>query len=139
MVKKQDGSWKPCGDFGRLDLVTGPDVLDFAAKAAGCRVFLKGDLRKARHQILVNLTDIWKTAKTTFFSAALSTSSCLLIYVTPPTYTSRTETELSKEYKLPLTLPTISQGPVWTMRPTVSSTLRSVFGEWSPYTFRATG
>jgi hypothetical protein len=41
MVKKADGSWRPCGDFWRLNLVTEPDVypllnmLDFAAKAAG--------------------------------------------------------------------------------------------------------
>ncbi len=42
MVKKADGSWRPCGYFRQLNLVTEPDVyplpnmLDFAAKAAGC-------------------------------------------------------------------------------------------------------
>jgi hypothetical protein len=52
MVRKADGSWRPCGDFRRLNLVTEPDVyplpnmLDFAAKAAGCTVFSKIDLRK---------------------------------------------------------------------------------------------
>jgi hypothetical protein len=44
MAKKADGSWRLCGDFQRLNLVTEPDVyplpnmLDFAAKAAGCMV-----------------------------------------------------------------------------------------------------
>jgi hypothetical protein len=52
MVRKVDGSWRPCGDFRRLNLVTEPDVypltnmLDFAAKAAGCTIFSKIDLRK---------------------------------------------------------------------------------------------
>ncbi len=52
MVKKADGSWRPCGDFQRLNLVTEPDVyplpnmLDFTAKAAGCTVFSKIELRK---------------------------------------------------------------------------------------------
>jgi hypothetical protein len=73
MVKKQDGSWKPCGDFRRLNLVMEPDVyplpnmLDFAAKAAGCKVFSKVDLRKGYHQIPVNPADIPKTAITTPF------------------------------------------------------------------------
>ncbi len=44
IVRKPDGSWWPCGDFRRLNLVTEPDVyplskmLDFAAKAASCTV-----------------------------------------------------------------------------------------------------
>ncbi len=47
IVKKADGSWRPCGDFRQLNLVTEPDVyplpnmLDFAAKATGCTVFSK--------------------------------------------------------------------------------------------------
>jgi hypothetical protein len=70
MVRKQDGSWRPCVDFRRLNLVTEPDVyplpnmLDFAAKAAGCKVFSKVDLRKGYHQIPVNPADIPKTAIT---------------------------------------------------------------------------
>ena len=73
MVRKQDGSWRPCGDFRRLNLVTEPDVyplpnmLDFAAKAAGCTVFSKIDLRKGYHQIPVNPADVPKTAITTPF------------------------------------------------------------------------
>jgi hypothetical protein len=73
MVRKADGSWRPCGDFRRLNLVTEPDVyplpnmLDFAAKAAGCSVFSKIDLRKGYHQIPVNPADVQKTAITTPF------------------------------------------------------------------------
>ena len=57
MVRKADGSCRPCGDFRRLNLVTEPDVyllpnmLDFTAKAAGYTVFSKIDLRKGYHQI----------------------------------------------------------------------------------------
>ncbi len=73
MVRKADESWRPCGDFSRLNLVTEPDVyplpnmLDFAAKAAGCTVFSKSDLRKGYHQIPVNPADVQKTAITTPF------------------------------------------------------------------------
>jgi hypothetical protein len=73
MVRKADGSWRPCGDFRRLNLVTEPDVyplpnmLDFAAKAAGCTVFSKIELRKGYHQIPVSPADVQKTAITTPF------------------------------------------------------------------------
>jgi hypothetical protein len=42
-------------------------MLDFAAKAAGCTVFSKIDLRKGYHQIPVNPADVQKTAITTPF------------------------------------------------------------------------
>jgi hypothetical protein len=73
MVQKKDCSWRPCGDFRRLNVVTEPDVyplpnmMDFAAKAAGCTVFSKIDLRKGYHQIPVNPADVPKTAITTPF------------------------------------------------------------------------
>jgi hypothetical protein len=73
MVRKQDGSWRPSGDFLRLNLVTEPDVyplpnmLDFAAKAAGCAIFSKIDLCKGYHQMPVNPADVPKTAITTPF------------------------------------------------------------------------
>jgi hypothetical protein len=52
MVPKKDGSWRPCGDFRRLNLVTEADVyplpnmLDFSDRLSGCSVFSKIDLRK---------------------------------------------------------------------------------------------
>ena len=73
MVQKADGSWRPCGDFRRLNLVTQPDsyplpnMLDFANVAAGCKIFSKIDLRKGYHQIPMHPDDICKTAITTPF------------------------------------------------------------------------
>ena len=66
MVKKTDGSWRPCGDFRRLNLQTEPDrysvlnIADLTAKLHG--VFSKLDLRKGYHQVLVKPADVPKTA-----------------------------------------------------------------------------
>jgi hypothetical protein len=71
LVMKEDGTWRPCGDFRRLNLVTVPDVyplpnmLDFAAKMSGCMVFSKIDLQNGYHQIPMHEADIPKTAITT--------------------------------------------------------------------------
>jgi hypothetical protein len=46
MVPKKDGTWRPCGDYRRLNMVTRPDryplpsLADFANKLHGCRYFL---------------------------------------------------------------------------------------------------
>ncbi len=50
-----------------LDIYPLPNMLDFEAKAAGCTVFSKVDLRKGYHQIPVNSADIPKRAITTPF------------------------------------------------------------------------
>jgi len=73
IVKKQDGTWRQCGDYRRLNSVTVPDtypvpnMLDFAARAAGCTYFSKIDLKKGYHQVPMNAADIPKTAITTPF------------------------------------------------------------------------
>ncbi len=70
MVRKPDGSWRPCGDYHRLNLVTIldsyplPNMMDFAAKMSGCRIFSKVDLCKGYHQIPMHARDIAKTAIT---------------------------------------------------------------------------
>jgi len=73
MVRKADGSWRPCGDYRRLNGVTVPDsyplsnMLDFTARVGGCRFFSKIDLRKGYHQIPMHAADIPKTAIITPF------------------------------------------------------------------------
>jgi hypothetical protein len=70
-IHGKEGSWRLCYNFRQLNLVTEPDVhplpnmLDFAAKAAGCSILSKIDLRKGYHQIPVNPEDVQKTAITT--------------------------------------------------------------------------
>jgi Reverse transcriptase (RNA-dependent DNA polymerase) len=44
-----------------------PNMLDFGAKMAGCKIFSKIDLRKGYHQIPMHPADVPKTAITTPF------------------------------------------------------------------------
>ncbi len=73
MVRKADGTWRLCGDYRRLNAVTVPDtypipnMMDFTARATGCTVFSKIDLKKGYQQIPMNPADIPKTAITTPF------------------------------------------------------------------------
>jgi hypothetical protein len=73
MVRKPDGSWRPRGDYRRLNLVTVPEsyplpnMLDFSERIAGCTIFSKVDLHKGYHQILMHPGDIEKTAIATPF------------------------------------------------------------------------
>ncbi len=74
MVRKPDRSWRPCGNYRRLNLFTIPDsypllnMMDFAAKMSGCCIFSKVDLRKGYHQIPMHARDIAKMAFITPFS-----------------------------------------------------------------------
>ena len=52
MVKKKDGTWRPCGDYRQLNLATKPDLYppphieDLSTKLEGMKVFSTIDLRK---------------------------------------------------------------------------------------------
>jgi cleavage and polyadenylation specificity factor subunit 1 len=67
-VKKNYGTWRPCGDFRCLNNVTTansyplPNMVDCAACLDGCRVFSKLDLKKGYLQVPVATLDIPKTA-----------------------------------------------------------------------------
>jgi Reverse transcriptase (RNA-dependent DNA polymerase)/RNase H-like domain found in reverse transcriptase len=73
MVPEKDGSWRPCGDYQRLNLATKldryplPSLADLSNKLHGCKYFLVIDLEKSYHQIPMAVADIPKKAITTPF------------------------------------------------------------------------
>ncbi len=86
---KKDGSWRPCGDYCRLNLVTThdmyplPNMQDLSNSLHGCNFFLKINLVKGYHQIPVAATDIPKRQSSCHL-ACLSISSrrlgCLMLH-----------------------------------------------------------
>ena len=73
MTPKKDGTWRPCGDYRRLNLITEPDhyampnISDLTSSIGTSRVFSKLDLLKGYFQVPVNPVDVPKTAITTPF------------------------------------------------------------------------
>jgi hypothetical protein len=73
MVRKKDGSWRPCGDYRQLNLARThdryplPSILDLSNKLHGCKFFFCIDLVKGYHQIPMAAQDIAKMAIITPF------------------------------------------------------------------------
>ena len=73
MTPKKDGTWRPCGDYRRPNLITEPDhyampnISDLTSSIGTSRVFSKLDLLKGYFQVPVNPVDVPKTAITTPF------------------------------------------------------------------------
>ena len=73
MVRKPDGTWRPCGDYRRLNLITKsdkyplPHIQDVTTGLNGATIFSKFDLQKGFWQIPVAEDDIHKTAVITPF------------------------------------------------------------------------
>ena len=73
MVKKKDGSWRPCGDFRRLNLSTKadkypvPNLADFSSQLEGCSVFSTLDLKNGYLQVPLEKSAVPKTAVITPF------------------------------------------------------------------------
>ena len=78
IVTKKDGSFRMCGDYRRLNIVTTPDrysiplIADLTAHLHGKKFFGKVDLVKGYHQIPVAEEDIAKTAIVTPFGTSSS-------------------------------------------------------------------
>ena len=70
MIKKQDGSWRPCSNYRGLNSATVPDtypicnMMNFAANPTGCNFFSKIDLKRGYYRVPMHPANIPKTAIT---------------------------------------------------------------------------
>ena len=82
IVVKKDGSFRPCGDYRRLNMITEPDhyplpnISDITSFLHGAKIFSTLDLLKGYYQVPMNPEDIPKTAITTPFGTYTFNYSC---------------------------------------------------------------
>lgn len=82
LVTKADGTWRPCGDYRRLNMLTEPDhyplpnISDVTSSLHGSKIFSKLDLLKGYFQVPVHPDDIPKTAIITPFGTYTFNYSC---------------------------------------------------------------
>jgi hypothetical protein len=67
-VQKKDGTWRICIDYRALNKITVknqypiPRIDDLLDQLMGEKYFSKIDLKSGYHQVLIEQTDVWKTA-----------------------------------------------------------------------------
>ena len=82
MVLKKDGTYRPCGDYRRLNNITEgdhyplPNINDITSFLDGATIFSKLDLTKGYYQVPMAPEDIPKTAVTTPFGTFTFNYSC---------------------------------------------------------------
>ena len=82
MVPKKDGTYRPCGDYRRLNNITEgdhyplPNINDITSFLDGANIFSKLDLTKGYYQVPMAPKDIPKTAVTTPFGTFTFNYSC---------------------------------------------------------------
>ncbi|ROT61646.1 hypothetical protein C7M84_020551 [Penaeus vannamei] len=75
MIRKPNNSWRPCGDYRRLNLIMEldhypmPNINDLRASIGDARIFSKLDLLKGYFQVPVHPDDVPKTATVTSFGS----------------------------------------------------------------------
>ena len=82
MVTKKDGTYRPCGDYRRLNSMTEgdhyplPNINDVTSFLSGATIFSKLDLIKGYYQVPMAPEDVPKTAITTPFGTYTFNYSC---------------------------------------------------------------
>ena len=68
LVQKKDGTWRLCIDYRALNKITVrnrypiPWIDDLLDQLKGVKYFSKINLNSGYHQVLIELTSVWKTA-----------------------------------------------------------------------------